>query len=257
MVNVTCVELPDDITTDIWENLLHHIEENSPELLILNEMPFSKWFWGVPDVDFDVAKNAVNIHDERMEMVKNLDCNVISSRPIIEEDKLFNEAFIWDREYRPVHTKHFFPEESGFYEESWFARKPPIFNTFEVNGVSAGVLLCTEMWFDEHARKYGKDGAQLIAGPRATEIGGLERWKIAFKHISIVSGAFTVTSNRVGMTKTNNFCGYGCIVDPNGNLIAHTSRDEPYITHDIDFDLADEAKKQYPCYVRESDPILK
>ena len=256
MVNVTCVELPDDITADNWETLLSHVEEYGTEILVLNEMPFAKWHWGVPNVDLDIAINAANLHQERMRMLKTLDCKVIASRPIIEDDALFNEAFLWDGKLNPVHTKHFFPEEPGFYEDSWFTRKPPLFDTFDVGEVTAGVLLCTEMWFDEHARMYGHKGAQLVACPRATETGGLERWKVAFKHISIVSGAYTVTSNRVGTTDTNKFCGYGCIVNPSGEIIAHTSKETPYITQDIDLNQADNAKKNYPCYVREADPQI-
>lgn len=255
MVNVTCIELPDDVTADIWEGLVQHVEENSTEILVLNEMPFAKWQWGVPNVDFHVSQRAEETHTERMKMLKKLECRVIGSQPVIEKGLMYNEAFHWDGLTNPVHTKHFFPEEPGFFEDSWFSRKPPTFEAFEVGEVKAGVMLCTEMWFTEYARKYGKAGAQLIAGPRATSTGGLERWKLAFRHLSLVSGAFTVTSNRVGVTSTNNFSGYGCIVDPNGDIIAHTSRDEPFVTRDIDFIMADEAKKYYPRYVREADPL--
>lgn len=254
MVNVTCVELPDELTDTVWMSLVKHVEEESTEILVLNEMPLVPWHWGVPDVNHELAKEATKLHKERMEMVMKLDCAVISSKPVYT-DLLYNEAFHWDGAYKPVHTKHFFPEELGFHEDSWFGRKPPTFNTFDVRGVKTGVLLCTEMWFSEYARKYGKEGAQLIAGPRATTIGGLERWKTAFKHISLVSGAYTVTSNRVGVTELNHFCGYGCIVDLDGEIIAHTSRHEPFVTRDLDFSLADEAKKVYPRYVREADPL--
>ena len=255
MVNVSCVELPDDVTVEVWGDLVKHLAENSSEIVVLNEMSLVKWHWGVPDVNLAVAKDAARLHDEQMDMIRRLDCKVISSKPVFEKNTLYNEAFLWDGKYKPVHTKHFFPEEPGFHEDSWFGRKPPTFDTFDVGGVKAGVMLCTEMWFTEYARKYGKSGAQLIAGPRATEVGGLERWKVAFRHISLVSGAFTVTSNRVGVTETNDFCGYGCIVDPKGQIIAHTTRDEPYVTLDLDFSIADEAKKSYPCYVREADPM--
>lgn len=254
MVNVTCVELPDKITDNVWEGLVKHVEEESTEILVLNEMPLVEWHWGVPKVDPTAAKAAATLHEERMKLLEKLDCDVISSRPVYE-DHLYNEAFHWDGTCKPVHTKHFFPEELGFHEDSWFGRKPPIFDAFNVRGVKTGVLLCTEMWFTEYARKYGKEGAQLIAGPRATTTGGLERWKTAFKHLSLVSGAYTVTSNRVGVTKLNDFCGYGCIVDLDGEIIAHTSKEEPFITMDLDFSLADEAKKTYPRYVREADPL--
>lgn len=232
-----------------------HVEEFSSEILMLNEMPLVKWHWGVPEVKTETSLEAASRHSERMGMIEKLGCNVIASRPIVEDGELFNEAFLWDEKYRAVHTKHFFPDELGFYEDSWFARRRPTFDAFMVGGVKAGVMLCTEMWFSEYARMYGKDGAQLIAGPRATTVGGMERWKVAFMHISLVSGAFTVTSNRTGVTATNDFSGYGCIVSPGGEILAHTTSAEPFVTLDIDLTEADEAKDTYPRYVREADPI--
>jgi len=255
MVNVTCVELPDDVTMEVWESLAAHVEEFSSEILVLNEMPLVKWRWGVPEVKMETSLEAASRHSERMGMIEELGCSVIASRPVVEDGKLFNEAFLWDGDYRAVHAKHFFPDEPGFYEDSWFARRRPTFDAFMVGGVKAGVMLCTEMWFSEYARMYGKDGAQLIAGPRATTAGGLERWKVAFRHISLVSGAFTVTSNRAGVTATNDFNGYGCIVSPGGEILAHTTSAEPFVTLDIDLTEADEAKGIYPRYVREADPI--
>ena len=101
MVNVSCVELPDETTPDIWGSLANHVEENSSEILVLNEMPLVKWYWGVPNVDDQVAKETSVLHEERMEIIRELDCKVIASKPIYENNKIYNEAFLWDKKYNP------------------------------------------------------------------------------------------------------------------------------------------------------------
>jgi N-carbamoylputrescine amidase len=69
---------------------------------------------------------------------------------------------------RPLHRKQFFPNEDGWYEANWFAADASGFAVHEVAGLKIGVLLCTEVMFNEYARRYGRAGAELIVVPRAT-----------------------------------------------------------------------------------------
>jgi N-carbamoylputrescine amidase len=61
-----------------------------------------------------------------------------------------------------------------------------------VLGVRVGVLLCTEAMFNERARAYGREGAELIVIPRASGR-DIEPWKIAGAMASLVSGAYAWT----------------------------------------------------------------
>lgn len=66
------------------------------------------------------------------------------------------------------------------------------------------------------------------------------------KAAAVVSGAYVVSSNRVGMlglfschqangvTKGNSFGGQGWIVEPDGALLAKTDKANPILTVDID-----------------------
>ena len=252
MVKVTCVELPDSPTQKTWNILSEHVKECETEILLLNEMPFYPWFVLSKEFKLKIAEDAVRSNDESMSILNELGCkHIIASRPVIENGKLYNEAFILtEQKYTPVHVKHFLPEETGFFEDSWFSRKPPVFDLFDVGQNRAGIMLCTELWFSEYARSYGKNGAHFIMVPRATKIDGLERWKVGFRYAAIVSGAYIISSNRAGKIVDDDYAGYGCIVDPNGEILAHTSNDNPFVTLDLDPAHAQEAKKSYPRYVR-------
>jgi len=229
-----------------------HLEREGSELLLLNEMPAYPWIAYREEYDPAVGREAVRVHEDFLEKIGILGLPVVASRPVMEGDILYNEAFLIENQsYKPVHTKHYFPVEEGFYEARWFKRKNEDFKAFNIGNLCAGVMLCTDLWFSQHARSYGKQGAHIIFVPRATGTASLDSWMVGLKYAAIVSGAYVVSSNRSGKTMWNDFAGHGCVIDPDGKVLGATNRDEPFITIDIDLDYAELAKKFYPRYVVE------
>ena len=74
--------------------------------------------------------------------------------------KCFNEGFIWDPEsgYRAVHTKYYLPNEEGFWEASWYERGENTFTPTQNRQAKIGFLICTEIWFTEHAENTQSKG---------------------------------------------------------------------------------------------------
>jgi N-carbamoylputrescine amidase len=113
-----------------------------------------------------------------------------------------------------------------------------------------GFQICTELWAFDHARCYGKQGVHIIATPRATGDASVETWVIGGRATAISSGAYSLSSNRSGLSKDGKFTfgGTGWIIDPDGKVLALTSSDEPFATIEIDLSAAEEAKSTYPRY---------
>jgi N-carbamoylputrescine amidase len=166
--------------------------------------------------------------------------------------RLANEAFVLENGVvRPLHRKQYFPNEPGWFESEWYAGDDSGFSVAEVLGVKIGVLLCTEAMFNEHARAYGKQQASLIVIPRASGT-NIESWKIAGAMASLVSGAYVVSSNRVGRAKGGTqFGGGGFAYAPQGRLLAITSPASHMQTFDLDPEIPASAQRDYPCYVPE------
>jgi N-carbamoylputrescine amidase len=199
-----------------------------------------------------VARAAVDLHEQAIPALQRLPAAALSSRPIPGPGKLSNEAFlIAEGVYRPVHHKQFSPEEPGFFEDTWFAPQRPGFDVVEHRGLRIGVLLCTELMFNEWARHYGRQGAHVIAVPRAS--GASRKWEIAAAMAAIVSGCYVLSSNRAPQTDEtdSNFGGKGFVYSPAGELLGETSSSTPLVTIDIDLARVAEAQRSYPCYVRE------
>src|SRR6185312_6473618 len=148
----------------------------------------------------------------------------------------------------------FFPEEPHFWEETWYdADKDKTFEALDLGGVKIGVLLCTEMWFTQLARQYGKQGIDLLLCPRATGMASVNQWIRCGQTLSIISGAYCLSSNRSGRGDRDfQWGGNGWIARPmNGNLLGVTSADEKFITREIDISKSREAKTDYPLYVND------
>jgi N-carbamoylputrescine amidase len=65
---------------------------------------------------------------------------------------------------------------------------------------------------------------------------------------AIASGAFVISSNRVDEQL---FAGRGPVINPNGDVLAMTSRHTPFVTVDIDLAESAHARKTYPRDVLE------
>jgi N-carbamoylputrescine amidase len=253
-LKLSICQLPDDLSLEhpAWDDLLRRIDINRPDIAVLNEMPFGPWIANRDTFDPNQAKAAVEVHERSIPALKQLPAAVLSSRPVPGPRKLSNEAFlIANGVYRPIHHKHFFPEEPGFFEDTWFAPQLPGFDVVEHRGLRIGVLLCTELMFNEWARHYRRQGAHVIAVPRAS--GASRKWDIAAAMAAVVSGCYVLSSNRAPQTNDagSNFGGRGFAFSPSGELLSETSPSTPLITIDIDLARVAEAQHSYPCYVRE------
>jgi N-carbamoylputrescine amidase len=238
-----------------WARLRDHIASSAAELLVLPELPFSPWLPAWSRVNAAAWDDAVAAHDAWVAKLDELGAAVVvTSVPVIDEGRRYNEAVVWVVGQGVVarRRKTYLPEEPGFHEASWYERGPISFEAASTPLAQLGVLVCTEVWFGEHARGYGRHGVEVLAVPRATPSGSLQRWKAACQVAAISAGAFCLSSNRSGREGDVTFGGASWIINPEGEVLAQTTEDAPAITVDVDLLAAVAAKRTYPRYVDDS-----
>lgn len=250
-MKVTVCELPDrrEAFAPAWEALIDYVREQRSDLVLLPELPFTTWFAKTPQFDAEIWQKAQEEHDLMMHSLSALaPAIVLGTRLLTEEKRHFNRGFVWTptEGYKGVHDKYYFPNEEGFYERCWFDRNRRDFTLAQVGELAIGFLICTEVMFNEWARYYGRQAANLIAVPRASS--KHERWMLATRMAAVVSGAFVISSNRVD---EDSFAGRGLIIGPEGEVLASTSRQTPFVTVDIDLTESARAQKTYPRDVLE------
>jgi N-carbamoylputrescine amidase len=255
LLRIAFVEWPAALTPTgpQWQELKDSVIDARPDILVTNELPFGLWLAEGAVFSEDEALRSVREHEKGIEALIDLHLPaVISSRPVWNGKRLANEAFVLQNgTVRPLHRKQYFPNESGWFETEWYAADDSGFKLHDVLGINVGVLLCTEAMFNEHARAYGKAGATLIVIPRASGA-DIESWKIAGAMAALVSGAYVVSSNRVGQSKGGiHFGGSGFAYAPQGRLVEVTTSTCPIRILDLDPTVSLSAQGEYPCYVPE------
>ncbi len=238
-----------------WEALAAHVKAAQSDLVLLPEMPFFPWFAWSPEYDPLIWKRAVDSHREASPLLEKLSPTlVLGSQPSDKKGKRHNEAFIWDASsgYRDAHTKYYLPDEKGYWEASWYERGDGDFEPVRAGDALLGFLVCTDLWFFQHSRSYGKKGVHLIACPRATPKTTLDKWLAGGRASAVVAGAFVLSSNRISREgEKADLGGQGWIVGPNGKILGVTSRERPFLTLDLDLKKAEHAKGTYPRYVKD------
>jgi N-carbamoylputrescine amidase len=254
-MKVALCELPDglDLSSLAWRGLVDRLTWEAPDLLVLNEMPIGDWIADKSEFRISLAQNFIRSHDPLIQALSAFQWATLGSRPVQGSHLLANEAFLVSGStYTPVHHKHFFPQEEGWQEKTWFATVRRGFDVVEYGELRIGTLLCTELMFNEWARHYRRRGANVIAVPRAA--GELNtKWRAAGAMAAVVSGCYVISSNRSGHKsgRKSQFGGGGFVYAPNGELIAQTSASSPVVVVEIDLELVRQAQADYPCYVDE------
>jgi len=236
-----------------WEALCAHVRAERSHLVLLPELPFTRWFPATRRFDPMVWRHAVDVHRRWEGRLRGLRASfVVATRPSDRDSRRVNEAFLATaRCTRAIHEKRYLPDEEGFWEASWYAPGDGVFDSVQVDDAVIGVQICTELWRLDVSRHYGLRGVDVIVVPRATPVSSRDRWLVGARAAAIVSGSFCLSSNRCGTSASGDtFAGEGWIVDPDGDLLAVTSDADPFVTHDLDLGRARAAKTTYPRYVR-------
>ena len=251
-MRVTVCELPHQPKhlAASWATLCEHTALHHSELVLLPEFAFVEPFW--QSENFDAARWAAGVAtcDDWLRRLPQLNAaHVVGTRPITVAGQRFNEGFIWSREEGlvPLRRKYFLPDESGGWEARWFARGDREFPKFTAGRLSFGLNICTELWALETYSAYASLNINAILSPRATAAATTDKWLSAGTVAAVRSGAYSLSSNRV---HSDGSCGgVGWIINPEGVLLAKTSRQAPFSTLDIDLDATADAQRTYPRYV--------
>ncbi len=242
-----------EVIEDSWRQLAEYLSSVDTDFLLMPEMPFHDWLAASNKPSVKAWHKGMAAHNARIARLTELGVPaVMFTRPQIVNSSLRNMATLWTEGEGTTefHSKWNLPDEESYWEATWYDRGDPTFDLARIGTTRIGVQICTEMWFFEHARAYSKTGAHLLCVPRATPHGSVGKWLAGGQAAAVVSGCFCFSSNLYNPPGTEaDIGGLSWVVDPEGNILAQTSVDEPYATVDIDLKEAEVAKATYPRYV--------
>jgi N-carbamoylputrescine amidase len=173
-----------------WSNLCRQMDNAGADIVVTNEMPFGERLASSEQFDAKRAENSIRLHDE------GLDPSAISTLV-----SCFRHAPFARIENLPTKRLLSVPANTGsciksitFHKspgsKSWFETKRTGFEVSRMEDLGVGVLLCTEIMFNERARELGRAGARAGFAPGPATAGcdiGVQRLTIAIV-ASTVSG---------------------------------------------------------------------
>jgi N-carbamoylputrescine amidase len=168
-----------EVDEPAWRRIATHVRDQGTDLLVLPEMPFSPWLPASAQVDTEAWSRAVEEHERWIDRLGEIGVEVVvGSRPVTDSTGRFNEAFVWTAEdgCRRAHRKAYLPDEPGFWEATWYRAGEPDFAAVATSVGTVGILICSELWFLEHARAYGRAGVDILVCPRATPASSHGKW---------------------------------------------------------------------------------
>lgn len=248
-MKITVCEFPNEARhrEAAWTDLVHYLLTHPSDVVVLPEMPFCDWqIFMTKTVDTAVWHAALAVHDAMIARMMELQADmVLASRPVDMHGKRLNQAFCWTPGggYQGMHAKYYLPDEPDGWEATWFAQGDRHCTPVTVGQLSVGFQLCTELLFTNLAWEMGREGAQLIAAPRATS--GHRRWSMAACMAAVMSGCFVASTNRRSYD-SETFAGRSWLVSPEGEFLGETSADTPFLTVEMDLEEANRAKHTYP-----------
>lgn len=240
--------------------LAAHVRSRRSDFLLLPELCFSPWLALDREPDAARWQRSVADHERRIADLAALGAPaVLGTRPIVNaQGSRRNAAYLWTDQTgaTPLREKYYLPDEPGYWEASWYDRGVRQFDVARVLAARLGVLICTEMWFFEWARQYAAARADLLCVPRATPYGSTDRWLAGGRAAAVCAGAYCVSSNLWYPPSVADADGAVCgglawVIDPDGEILATTDAYTPFVTVELDLEVARAAKSTYPRYVRE------
>ncbi len=158
---------------------------------------------------------------------KRFNVNIIGGSVIVENGgKIFNRCHVVNRRgeviaaYDKTHLFSFAGEDKVFSAGDKIS-------VVTLDGVRSGVAICYDLRFPEFIRKIALAGAEIIFIPAAWSLKRLTPRQVLTKARAIENQAFVVFANSSGLSE---------VVNPRGEVIALSGRDEELLSAEINLD---------------------
>jgi len=223
---------------NIEKNLKIHLEwiEKNPqaELILFPELSLTGYF--LKDQASQVALTLEsNVIQTILKAAQKID--IIFGFVQKTADDLFYIAQVYAHHGQVVHVhRKIYLPTYGMFDDSRFLAAGSTLETFKINNLTAGMLICEDAWHYPLAYLLALKGAKIIFIASCSPLSGLssetaqpqsiERWQTICQSYALLFGLFIVFANRVGVEDGVTFSGASFVVSPQGALLCQSKKIE-------------------------------
>src|SRR5690554_1258762 len=219
---------------------------NKPDVIVLPEM----WNTGyalnhiesLADHDGQRTKKLIS------EFCQKHEVHVIAgSIADIMEGEVRNTTYVFNRagevvaDYSKIHLFRLMNEEKHLTAGNHIGQ-------FELEGISAGMMICYDIRFPELTRKLALDGVKVVFIPSEWQNPRLHHWRTLLIARAIENQMYIVACNRVGISEGTEFFGHSMMIDPWGEIVAEADDQETIMHVELDLNLVDQVRQRIPVF---------
>lgn len=240
--------VPKDNREKVREWVQETVDKEKPDVLVLPEM----WNTGfkltelneLADVDDEPSASFLQ------ELAKEHHVNIIGGSIANKKNgKFYNTSLVVDREGSVVYKYDKIHLVPMLNEHQYLSGGTKKVQTFELEGVKMGVIICYDLRFPELARKLALEGAQILHVVAEWPLARKNHWKNLLLARAIENQMYVVAPNIVGENEGEVFAGTSMIIDPWGDSIKTGSEtQEETLTSSLSLDVVPKIREEVPIF---------
>lgn len=176
------------------------------------------------------------------------------SIPILKDDKIYNEAFVFDKNgeeiysYKKIYMFDVVFENGKEFRESDNVEAGNQIGVFDTEYGKFGLVICYDLRFYELFENMHKLGAECIFVPGSfTKETGKKHWELLLRARAVDFQSFIIGSSMARDDEiSKNVFGNSRIVGPGGEILASIDENEGIIISDIDLSEINKNRKLFP-----------
>jgi len=179
-----------------------------------------------------------------MELSKKLRTDIFAG--VIEnfDNKIYNSLIHFDNKglirvrYRKIH-----PFSNSGENKSYSSGRTPVIT--KIGKITFGLSICYDLRFPELYRFYGKKKVDIICNIANWPSTRISHWDKLLQARAIENLSYMIGVNRVGTDPGFTYEGHSVVVDPMGNVIVNSAKEE-IIFAEIDTENTEEIRNKLP-----------
>jgi N-carbamoylputrescine amidase len=202
-------------------------KEQGADLAVLPEIACNPW---APATKLRKDEDAEELGGFRTklqsEAAKKSGIGLVGAAILKEGETRYNTCLLWNEkgELLGTYQKNHIPEEDGFWETSHYsqAHESMGFPVFHFRGFNIGIQICSDMNRPQGSHLLAAAGADVIVGPRSTEIATYDKWRPVWIANALTTGCYVCSVNRPAPEEGVLIGGASIAVAPNGEVLAES-----------------------------------
>ncbi|KGP74607.1 carbon-nitrogen family hydrolase [Pontibacillus yanchengensis] len=226
----------------------HTVKNSEYNMVVLPEMWTTAYT--LPELHEVADKEGEPTTSFLQEMARTYQVHVIGgSFANIVDGEAFNTACVVNKQGEVVYQYDKIHLVPMLDEPTYLAGGRKTAETFELDGVKMGIIICYDLRFPELTRQLALEGAEVLFIVAEWPLARRNHWMTLQKARAIENQMYVISSDRCGSYNGTTFSGTSMIIDPIGDVLAEGSIEgEETVEAQLDLSAVERTRKNVPVF---------